>query len=32
MHKDEPRWIVTPSDKKLNLPFLRGIPVKVFEN
>jgi myosin heavy subunit len=31
MHKEEPRWIITPLDSKLTLPFLRGTPLRALE-
>lgn len=32
MHKEEPRWLKPPQDKKIKVPFLKGIPLKVVDN
>ncbi len=28
MYKNEPRWLIAPSDKNLSVPFLKGHPFK----
>jgi len=32
MYKEEPRWVISPSDKNTNVPFLKAIPLRTLEN
>lgn len=32
MHKDEPRWLIAPPEKGLDVPFLKGHPRKALDN
>lgn len=32
MHKDEPRWVIAPLDKGLDVPFLKAFPLKALDN